>query len=65
MGGEEALYHCCMGQQPEAEATKAGGQGSVNKEALGEGHYSIHSLAFPSHLLLQPSSYMVLKTLSF
>ena len=26
MGGEEALYHCCMSQQPEAEATKDGGR---------------------------------------
>lgn len=36
-----------MGQQPEAEATKAGGQGIMNKEALGEGHYSIHSSGLP------------------
>lgn len=47
MGGEEVLYHCCMSQQPEAEATKDGGQGIMNKEALGEGHYSIHSSGLP------------------
>lgn len=47
MGGEEALYHCCMSQQPEAEATKDGGQDIMNKEALGEGHYSIHSSGLP------------------
>lgn len=47
MGGEEALYRCGVGHQPEdAEAVKGGDQGIIKRETLGEGDSSI-PLPFP------------------